>query len=507
MSLAPLPATAPLDEAFLPRENKEEEKSLSFCISTKNLNHGLLFIKRHLKEEYNLSYTTFSQLPDPRCVLYWVVHSNYELWPYENIEGSNPEMCPIIARTTWQNNLCQKALLPRELEKYHGEDAWKIMPTNIYFYYRRKDKVWDLTEVTEYFKKNKNALSNMWIFKPNGGSKGKNIGLWDPSDEKEDLLEESLIKALAIGVSEPKELSRWEDEARFESWWKTSKMNHEEGEVGFVRSIKAWHAARGNLKEVEDVPFVLQRFISNPLLWNNKFKWDFRVYVLVACTDPITVYLHRGKGRLCVVPYDTKDFSNVNSFLTNAHIQKKHKDMNWKTTSVNGNKLVALWPELIEFFRSSAANGQFPAEFYDNYSAVKGQRPKMELSYEETDTLVLEKIAAVVKGSLLALSEQMDADGKTNPCAFKFLGLDVLTDSEGKFYLLEYNHSPAIGLFGGEEVKRFTKTMLMEMFAICFEVREVKMAGKRVPTPFRAKAAKNWIPLRIYERSKNILVL
>jgi len=507
MSVVPLPSSTPLDEAFLPLEAKEEDKSLSFCISTKNINHGLLFIKQHLKKKYNLRYTMFSELPDSRCIFYWVVHCNYALWPYDAIEGSNPEMFPIIARATWQNNLCRKALLPKELSRYHGEDAWKIIPTNLYFWYRRKEKDWDLTEVIEYFKKNKNASSNVWIFKPGTGSKGTNIGLWNPADEKEDSWEESLLNALAAGVSEPKELSRWEDETRFETWWRESKMRPEDGEVGFVRSIKAWHAAKGNPAEVEDIPFVLQRFICNPLLWNNKFKWDFRVYVLVACADPVTVYLHRGKGRLCVVPYNTEDFSDVNSFLTNAHIQKKHKDMNWKTTSVHGNKLVALWPELIEFFRSLAANGAFPAEFYDDCNGVKGRRPKINLSYEQTEILVLEKIAAIVKGSIVALSEQMDTDGKRNPCAFKFLGIDILTDSNGKFWLLEYNHSPAIGLFGGEEVKRFTKSMLSEMFAICFEVRELKMAGKRVPTPFKAKAAKNWIPLRIYDRQKNILVL
>jgi hypothetical protein len=42
---------------------------------------------------------------------------------------------------------------------------------------------------------------------------------------------------------------------------------------------------------------VLSRYISNPLLINNR-KFDLRLYVLVTCYDPLRIYLY-DNGTLC----------------------------------------------------------------------------------------------------------------------------------------------------------------------------------------------------------------
>ena len=71
-------------------------------------------------------------------------------------------------------------------------------------------------------------------------------------------------------------------------------------------------------------PYVVQRYIMNPLLIGGK-KFDMRIYVLVVCYQPLTVYLYReGFGRFTHNRYsnNAEDLSNTFMHLTNVAIQK-----------------------------------------------------------------------------------------------------------------------------------------------------------------------------------------
>lgn len=46
-----------------------------------------------------------------------------------------------------------------------------------------------------------------------------------------------------------------------------------------------------------------QRYISRPLLID-QHKFDFRIYMLVASTDPLVVYYHDGFLRMSLLKYD-----------------------------------------------------------------------------------------------------------------------------------------------------------------------------------------------------------
>ena len=48
---------------------------------------------------------------------------------------------------------------------------------------------------------------------------------------------------------------------------------------------------------------VMQRYISNPLLIEGH-KFDFRIYMLVASTNPLIVYYHDGFLRVSLELYD-----------------------------------------------------------------------------------------------------------------------------------------------------------------------------------------------------------
>jgi len=49
---------------------------------------------------------------------------------------------------------------------------------------------------------------------------------------------------------------------------------------------------------------VAQKYIANPLLLDLNNKFDFRIYMLVASTNPLIVYYHDGFLRVSVTPYD-----------------------------------------------------------------------------------------------------------------------------------------------------------------------------------------------------------
>ena len=72
-------------------------------------------------------------------------------------------------------------------------------------------------------------------------------------------------------------------------------------------------------------PAVIQEYINNPLLLNN-FKFDLRLYVLVASFDPMEVYIsNSGLVRFCSIPYKAPTIDNLQNdymHLTNYAINK-----------------------------------------------------------------------------------------------------------------------------------------------------------------------------------------
>lgn len=58
-------------------------------------------------------------------------------------------------------------------------------------------------------------------------------------------------------------------------------------------------------------PYIVQRYIHNPLLIGHK-KFDMRIYVLVTSHNPLTIYLYRsGFGRFTHYRYDSNDIYNT----------------------------------------------------------------------------------------------------------------------------------------------------------------------------------------------------
>ena len=78
-----------------------------------------------------------------------------------------------------------------------------------------------------------------------------------------------------------------------------------------------------DIRELQyDQVVIVQRYMKNPLLIG-QYKWDMRVYVLVTCYHPLTVYLYReGLARFSTDKFDLTDLNNKYSHLTNSSINK-----------------------------------------------------------------------------------------------------------------------------------------------------------------------------------------
>lgn len=80
-------------------------------------------------------------------------------------------------------------------------------------------------------------------------------------------------------------------------------------------------------------PYIVQRYIYDPLLIGNK-KFDLRIYVLVVSHNPLTIYLYRsGFARFTHYRYEMNDISSLGkcpvyleSHITNVAFQKNSEN-------------------------------------------------------------------------------------------------------------------------------------------------------------------------------------
>jgi hypothetical protein len=69
--------------------------------------------------------------------------------------------------------------------------------------------------------------------------------------------------------------------------------------------------------------FIIQEYVKFPLLIHEK-KFDMRVYMLIASSNPYFIFFHKGYLRRAVYNYDASS-TTKNVFLTNTHIQSLEK--------------------------------------------------------------------------------------------------------------------------------------------------------------------------------------
>ncbi|XP_060846125.1 tubulin polyglutamylase TTLL6-like [Rhopalosiphum padi] len=163
---------------------------------------------------------------------------------------------------------------------------------------------------------------------------------------------------------------------------------------------------------------ICQLYISKPLLLDG-YKFDMRVYTLIASCDPLKIYVYNdGLVRLATEPYETPTHNNVNDrymHLTNYSVNKCNKM--YIDNEIFGSKR-----------RITTLNNWLHAEGYDEKKI-----------WNEIDDVIIKTI--ILAYPFVNRSYQTCfSSHKYMPACFEILGFDILLDENCKPYLLEVRY-------------------------------------------------------------------
>jgi hypothetical protein len=179
---------------------------------------------------------------------------------------------------------------------------------------------------------------------------------------------------------------------------------------------------------------VVQRYVQYPCLIDG-YKFDLRLYVLLADAWPPEIYLHkRGLVRISSQRYDVAQFTNPFQHLTNSSVTKTSKQLEQNSGEAGeeqgeeGKDAVVKpedgwkWslPQLWEYL----ADHELYGKTFDK-----------ERLWREIEDLVLLTV--------LPLVGKVPHEGY----GYELFGFDVLLDAKLKCWLMEVNRSPAMRVF------------------------------------------------------------
>jgi len=203
---------------------------------------------------------------------------------------------------------------------------------------------------------------------------------------------------------------------------------------------------------------IAQTYITNPLLLDLNNKFDFRVYMLVASTNPLMVFYHDGFLRVSLQEYDK--FSHDKSVhLTNTHLSKDifaiAKEKNITISGMTEQQLrdYQMWTfdRLGDYlYRTGKITDP---NWINNYL-----RPAFYEAFIHT-----------VRMSAHAFWNQSNV--------YEMFGLDFMLDDELNLWFIECNSSPQ--LIGTNDLKtKFLIKLLNDLFEIQYGLYRSRM--KRV---------------------------
>jgi len=201
---------------------------------------------------------------------------------------------------------------------------------------------------------------------------------------------------------------------------------------------------------------IAQTYVTNPLLLDFDNKFDFRIYMLVASTNPLIMFYHDGFLRVSLHPYDK--FSNDRStHLTNTHLSKATfadvKKSNKTLNNMNEKQLrdYQMWTlERLEEYLLKSKKINDP-NWLNNYL-----RPKFK-----------EAFIHILRMTAHAFWNQSNV--------FEMFGLDFMLDEDLNLWFIECNSSPQ--LVGTNEYKtNFLIKMLQDIYEIQYSLYKSRMS-------------------------------
>ena len=171
------------------------------------------------------------------------------------------------------------------------------------------------------------------------------------------------------------------------------------------------------INNISDVPlndtFLVQKYLSKPLLLDEGYKFDMRIYCLITSVNPLEMFLYKdGFARVSNELYNM-DITNIKVHLTNAAIQNKNAKKSSNYEKYYGGSKISL-----DMLRTKLAR-QYNIDF---------------------DYLIWPQ----VKDIIIKVFACCQNDMPYCPSTFEMFGFDVIIDTNFRCWLLEINSSPSL---------------------------------------------------------------
>ena len=105
---------------------------------------------------------------------------------------------------------------------------------------------------------------------------------------------------------------------------------------------------------------IIQRYLNKPLLWDKYYKFDIRIYALLATTNPCILFYKFVKVRICASKFeelklenpvddvsdddaeqkqiDITDKQELSKHISNSTLSRANKEFDRKTSTINGSR-------------------------------------------------------------------------------------------------------------------------------------------------------------------------
>jgi len=215
----------------------------------------------------------------------------------------------------------------------------------------------------------------------------------------------------------------------------------------------------------EQKNYQMQRFISNPLLLKGPdeemHKFDFRIYMLIASTNPLILYYHDGFLRVSLPPYDVES-TDLASLLTNTDIFKKtlkaNKELN-NTDTIMGN----MTEEELRNFQM--------------WNFTRLQNYLLSTGKIKDDTWLDTHLRFHLQQQMAHIGRMTQGPFLKRSNIYELFGIDFIFDDDLNLWFIECNSGPVLEGTSHEKELFITK-MLRDHFEIMFGYLRSRM--KRV---------------------------
>lgn len=197
----------------------------------------------------------------------------------------------------------------------------------------------------------------------------------------------------------------------------------------------------------ENKNFIVQNYIHNPLLINGR-KFDFRMFILIASTNPFIAYYYDGSLRVSLMEYEVES-GDKKTLLTNIALNKQiyaevKKGNLYNGMDVDDVKHAQQWdfPRLLEYLLDEGIVED--PNWLDNYLRPEFKKAMIHLLRSSQDKYL------------------------ENSSIYGLWGVDFMIDTDLNLWFIEANSAPSFTGGYSDEAEKFYIKMLKDHFEIVY---------------------------------------